>query len=391
MRAGLNCTTSMVPISSALNLKPSAPCPQCSVRLPLWARRVLDTAPEERSPADCRRLHALLRGSRTLEKFTEQIQLALCRAFTYLRSVRENTCLGTGQTRRMNVSFTSSVQRYFSVENLVLFLVLSPRFLTSSLTPLWRGSPHLKPFFRLSSHLTLHLSVQGSHLSPDLLCLSAGWALTSPLTPLCRVLTPLPSLQGGVSPHPSPLSAGWVRTASCCGRVTWVTASTCSTRAPCSSTSRRLMRSDDASLRPTRCCGVETRSGSVSRVTRSQEGDKVTRGRQGHKRATRSQEGDKVTRGRQGHKGATRSCPWSLVSRGECSGSHAGSQSSGRKAFGVPGMVIQRGRESPPPHRPKQTLDLPEQKPPSVKASTFPRQTPEKRDSPQVLFLPDLE
>ena len=56
---------------------------QSSVKLPLWAKEILDISPEERTDGECRRLHALLRGMKTFDKFTEKIQLALCKAFTY--------------------------------------------------------------------------------------------------------------------------------------------------------------------------------------------------------------------------------------------------------------------------------------------------------------------
>ena len=56
---------------------------QILVKLPSWAKEILHTDPNERTEANCKRLHALLRGMRTLERFTEKIQLALCKAFTY--------------------------------------------------------------------------------------------------------------------------------------------------------------------------------------------------------------------------------------------------------------------------------------------------------------------
>ena len=52
-------------------------------KFPLWARRILDRPPESRTDDDCKRLHALLRGMRSWDKFTERIQLAMCRAFSY--------------------------------------------------------------------------------------------------------------------------------------------------------------------------------------------------------------------------------------------------------------------------------------------------------------------
>nr|KAG5714351.1 hypothetical protein BaRGS_018568 [Batillaria attramentaria] len=58
-----------------------------STKMPRWALRIFEVAPEERTEQDCRRLHALFRGMRSFGKFTEQIQLSLCRAFSY-------TCVG---------------------------------------------------------------------------------------------------------------------------------------------------------------------------------------------------------------------------------------------------------------------------------------------------------
>lgn len=60
---------------------------QVTTTMPRWAQSILDISPEERSEQDCRRLHALLRGMRSFDKFTERIQLSLCRAFTYIRCV----------------------------------------------------------------------------------------------------------------------------------------------------------------------------------------------------------------------------------------------------------------------------------------------------------------
>ena len=41
--------------------------------------------PQARTEVECRKLHALLRGMRSFDRFTERIQLAMCRAFTYCR------------------------------------------------------------------------------------------------------------------------------------------------------------------------------------------------------------------------------------------------------------------------------------------------------------------
>ncbi|XP_076437211.1 cyclic nucleotide-binding domain-containing protein 2-like [Babylonia areolata] len=51
--------------------------------MPRWALEIFDVPPERRTEGDCRRLHALFRGMRSFDKFTEEIQLNLCRAVTY--------------------------------------------------------------------------------------------------------------------------------------------------------------------------------------------------------------------------------------------------------------------------------------------------------------------
>ncbi|KAK3101866.1 hypothetical protein FSP39_006884 [Pinctada imbricata] len=52
-------------------------------RVPFWAIKIFECTPEERSEADCRRIHALLRGLKSFDKFTERIQLYMCRSFRY--------------------------------------------------------------------------------------------------------------------------------------------------------------------------------------------------------------------------------------------------------------------------------------------------------------------
>ncbi|XP_033762401.1 cyclic nucleotide-binding domain-containing protein 2-like isoform X2 [Pecten maximus] len=53
-------------------------------KVPNWAKEILGQEPEERTEDDCRRLHALLRGLKSFDKFTEKIQLSMCRAFRYI-------------------------------------------------------------------------------------------------------------------------------------------------------------------------------------------------------------------------------------------------------------------------------------------------------------------
>ncbi|XP_061185806.1 cyclic nucleotide-binding domain-containing protein 2-like [Saccostrea echinata] len=52
-------------------------------KVPKWALDIFDTDPDSRSEKDCRRIHALLRGLKSFDKFTERIQLYMCRAFRY--------------------------------------------------------------------------------------------------------------------------------------------------------------------------------------------------------------------------------------------------------------------------------------------------------------------
>ncbi|CAH1790272.1 unnamed protein product [Owenia fusiformis] len=67
-------------------------------RFPYWARLVTDQPAGDRSEVDCRRLHALLRGLRGFNKFTETIQLALCRSMSYVRVEPERVILRRGHT-----------------------------------------------------------------------------------------------------------------------------------------------------------------------------------------------------------------------------------------------------------------------------------------------------
>ncbi|OWF39456.1 Cyclic nucleotide-binding domain-containing protein 2 [Mizuhopecten yessoensis] len=53
-------------------------------KVPNWAKEILNLDPEDRTEDDCRRLHALLRGLKSFDKFTEKIQLSMCRAFRYI-------------------------------------------------------------------------------------------------------------------------------------------------------------------------------------------------------------------------------------------------------------------------------------------------------------------
>lgn len=49
--------------------------------VPFWAQCILAIPPADRTVIHCRKLHALLRGLRSFDKFTDEIQMALCKAF----------------------------------------------------------------------------------------------------------------------------------------------------------------------------------------------------------------------------------------------------------------------------------------------------------------------
>ncbi|XP_069114237.1 cyclic nucleotide-binding domain-containing protein 2-like [Argopecten irradians] len=53
-------------------------------KVPKWAKDIFDQEPETRTESDCRKIHALLRGLKSFDKFTEKIQMSMCRAFRYI-------------------------------------------------------------------------------------------------------------------------------------------------------------------------------------------------------------------------------------------------------------------------------------------------------------------
>ncbi|KAH9499293.1 hypothetical protein Btru_003637 [Bulinus truncatus] len=67
-----------------------------STHVPDWAITILNMPPEVRSEQHCRRLHALLRGLRSFDKFTEEMQMSLCRAFTIERVEEGRVVLKSG-------------------------------------------------------------------------------------------------------------------------------------------------------------------------------------------------------------------------------------------------------------------------------------------------------
>ncbi|KAK0050910.1 cyclic nucleotide-binding domain-containing protein 2 [Biomphalaria pfeifferi] len=67
-----------------------------STHVPDWALSIFSLPPEERTEQHCRRLHALLRGLRSFDKFTEEMQMSLCRAFTLERVEEGRVVLKSG-------------------------------------------------------------------------------------------------------------------------------------------------------------------------------------------------------------------------------------------------------------------------------------------------------
>lgn len=56
---------------------------QITTKVPDWAEKILRKPPEWRSVTECNKLHALLRPLKSFEKFTEKIQMAMCRSMRY--------------------------------------------------------------------------------------------------------------------------------------------------------------------------------------------------------------------------------------------------------------------------------------------------------------------
>ncbi|XP_056008026.1 cyclic nucleotide-binding domain-containing protein 2-like isoform X3 [Ostrea edulis] len=52
-------------------------------KVPKWALNIFEKDPDSRSEHECKRIHALLRGLKSFDKFTERIQLYMCRSFRY--------------------------------------------------------------------------------------------------------------------------------------------------------------------------------------------------------------------------------------------------------------------------------------------------------------------
>ncbi|KAI0215693.1 hypothetical protein LSAT2_032249, partial [Lamellibrachia satsuma] len=79
-------------------------------RVPRWAKSVLSKSPQSRTDAECQRLHAMLRGHKSFDKFTQQIQLAMCRAFTLQCTHSQRIILREGHVgQNFYVIFSGSV------------------------------------------------------------------------------------------------------------------------------------------------------------------------------------------------------------------------------------------------------------------------------------------
>ncbi|VDI21961.1 Hypothetical predicted protein [Mytilus galloprovincialis] len=89
---------------------------QAFARVPKWASHILGTEPQERSESDCRRIHALLRGLKSFDKFTEQIQLSMCKSFSYQRVKSGRVILRRGHVG-FNYYFIYSGSVFVNIED----------------------------------------------------------------------------------------------------------------------------------------------------------------------------------------------------------------------------------------------------------------------------------
>ncbi|XP_059171648.1 uncharacterized protein LOC131952810 [Physella acuta] len=87
--------------------------------VPDWALTILSLPPEQRSEQHCRRLHALLRGLKSFDKFTEEMQLSLCRAFT-LEKVQEGRVVLKSGHVGVNFYFIYSGSVFVNYEDISL-------------------------------------------------------------------------------------------------------------------------------------------------------------------------------------------------------------------------------------------------------------------------------
>lgn len=90
---------------------------QAFARVPKWAAEILGTDPQERPETDCRRIHALLRGLKSFDKFTEQIQLSMCKSFSYQRVKSGRVILRRGHVG-FNYYFIYSGSVFVNIEDI---------------------------------------------------------------------------------------------------------------------------------------------------------------------------------------------------------------------------------------------------------------------------------
>ncbi|CAD5112445.1 DgyrCDS1667 [Dimorphilus gyrociliatus] len=88
---------------------------QIKTSVPSWAKRIMAKGPLDRADDDCKKLHALLRGLKSFDKFTEPIQLAMCKAFTYFSVDCGRTILRRGHVGQ-NFYFIFSGSVFVNVE-----------------------------------------------------------------------------------------------------------------------------------------------------------------------------------------------------------------------------------------------------------------------------------
>lgn len=72
----------------ASRITPLQPCvsfTQQYAYVPEWAKKILMKSAMERSENELSQLHSMLKGLTSYDKFTYRIQLAMCRAMTYLK------------------------------------------------------------------------------------------------------------------------------------------------------------------------------------------------------------------------------------------------------------------------------------------------------------------
>ncbi|XP_064648020.1 cyclic nucleotide-binding domain-containing protein 2-like [Lineus longissimus] len=85
-------------------------------RVPPWAKKILEKPPDSRTETDCRKLHALLRGLKSFDRFTEKIQLSMCRSFSYESVDAKRVILRKGHVG-VNFYFIYSGSVFVNVED----------------------------------------------------------------------------------------------------------------------------------------------------------------------------------------------------------------------------------------------------------------------------------